>query len=414
VAVFIALEVIVDLFTLRARNLSVSSGSTVLVVIMALFGPAPALLAGSLSMVLDTIKRRVRLFHAITNLAVFSALPIIGGLGFVAARDWLGLEISDPAYGVVVAGGFIVIEALNFALIGLGNPVHAGVSGRRIFAATSLAMVPWHLASAVIAGGAVVAYEQIGLEAVVLLIAMLAVSTPLLRTVIVALQRADAMSELMAASDARAAEVARLASDRARLLDEVVAVAEQERGRLAETLHDGPLQRLLLIRQDLAERSEPWLEPTREDLDEAVRETRALVGAFHPIATTELGFEATVRAAALLRGTVSLELDLAAGDEQLADPMLCSIARELVMNAVKHARPTVIRVAVTVGDAGLALAVSDDGRGIEEEAPGVQAGHVGLALARRRVEDAGGALEIRTLPAGGTHVRVTMPFDRAD
>ena len=44
-------------------------------------------------------------------------------------------------------------------------------------------------------------------------------------------------------SDARAVEVARLASDHERLLAEVLSTEERERARLAESLHDGPMQR---------------------------------------------------------------------------------------------------------------------------------------------------------------------------
>jgi signal transduction histidine kinase len=59
----------------------------------------------------------------------------------------------------------------------------------------------------------------------------------------------------------------------------------------------------------------------------------------------------------------------------------------------------------------VSLEVLDDGRGIDssQAATAVQAGHVGLALARHRVEDAGGTLEIATVPTGGTFVRVRLP-----
>ncbi len=59
----------------------------------------------------------------------------------------------------------------------------------------------------------------------------------------------------------------------------------------------------------------------------------------------------------------------------------------------------------------VSLEVVDDGRGIDssQAAAAVQAGHVGLAVARRRVEDAGGTLEIATVPTGGTFVRATLP-----
>jgi two-component system NarL family sensor kinase len=221
------------------------------------------------------------------------------------------------------------------------------------------------------------------------------------------------LATLQAVSDERAAEVARLASDRARLLDEVLHTSDRERERLAESLHDGPLQRLAALRQDLEEEPDPRLDGARATLEAAMAETRAVMAAFHPATSTELGFEATVRAAAapFLRGRVTLEVDVRGSEERLADPRLCSVARELVTNAVKHARPSLVRVTADVGEGGLTVEVVDDGRGIDSTPArvGVHAGHVGLAVARRRVEDAGGTLDIRTVPTGGTHVRVSLP-----
>jgi two-component system NarL family sensor kinase len=272
-----------------------------------------------------------------------------------------------------------------------------------------LPLLPWQLTSALIAGAVVLAYGSMGLVSLLLLVVVLAITGPLLRSAVMALQ----VATLQKVSDERAAEVARLASDRARLLDEVLHTSDRERERLAESLHDGPLQRLVALRQDLEEETDPRLDGARAALDAAVTETRAVMAAFHPATSTELGFEATVRAAAapFLRGRVALEVKVDGSDRRLADPLLCSVARELVTNAVKHARPSLVRVTANVGEEGLTVEVIDDGRGIDSSParPGVHAGHVGLAVARRRVEDAGGALDIRTVPTGGTHVRVSLP-----
>ena len=87
------------------------------------------------------------------------------------------------------------------------------------------------------------------------------------------------------------------------------------------------------------------------------------------------------------------------------------MAQELVVNAVKHAQPTEIRVVVEADGGQLVLEVDDDGVGIDEVASrrAVQAGHIGLAMVRRRVEDVGGTLEIATRADGGTHSRVALP-----
>ena len=93
-------------------------------------------------------------------------------------------------------------------------------------------------------------------------------------------------------------------------------------------------------------------------------------------------------------------------------PSLLPVTQELVVNAVKHASPTTIDVRVTAVDGTIVVEVNDDGVGIDTSETGraVQAGHVGLAMVRQRVEDAGGLLEIATRSDGGTCSRVVVPI----
>ena len=57
-----------------------------------------------------------------------------------------------------------------------------------------------------------------------------------------------------------------------------------------------------------------------------------------------------------------------------------------------------------------AKAVDKNGKALAGAASrAVQAGHVGLAMVRRRVEDAGGRLHLATRTDGGTHSRIVMP-----
>jgi two-component system, NarL family, sensor kinase len=413
VLALVALAIVAHLLKLDTRTVRISSTLTVLVVIMALFGPAPAVLGGCLSMLVDrAIHRTPAARWVLANLATFATLGIVGGLWFELVDDWLDHDHGGLLFAGIVAVSMLALTALNLLLIVVPLSIRHGTGIHRAFTVNLLPFIPWQLTSAVIAGGLVLAYAQVGVAAVALLAGVLAVTAPLLRSVVVALQRAEDVSALQAAQDERAAEVARLASDRARLLDEMLDVAEHERRRLAEALHDGPLQRLIALRHDIGERGES-LADAAGDLDAAVRETRAVMAAFHPVASRELGFEAMLQAAAapFLHGRVSLDVAIDASRDRLQDPLLCWVARELVTNAVKHARPTVVRVSVTADEDSVSAEVVDDGLGIDssQAASAIHAGHVGLAVARRRVEDAGGMLEIRTVSTGGTHVHVFLP-----
>ena len=129
----------------------------------------------------------------------------------------------------------------------------------------------------------------------------------------------------------------------------------------------------------------------------------------------ELGFEASLRAAiAPFPAAQRVPLTLTSGvdDRFLATTLLLPVAQELLVNAVKHASPSMIEMSVRPHDGDIVLEVSDDGVGIDTSDAGraVQAGHLGLAMVRRRVEDAGGAFDIETRPDGGTRSRVSLPI----
>ena len=94
-------------------------------------------------------------------------------------------------------------------------------------------------------------------------------------------------------------------------------------------------------------------------------------------------------------------------------PCCCPVAQELVVNAVKHASPTAIDVQVTHrrrDDRRSRSTTTASASTRRRRAAAVQAGHVGLAMVRRRVEDAGGLLEIATRSDGGTRSRVVVPM----
>ena len=84
------------------------------------------------------------------------------------------------------------------------------------------------------------------------------------------------------------------------------------------------------------------------------------------------------------------------------------MAQEAVANAVRHAGAGVVRVRVRRGAGGLDLTVADDGRGFDVAAAAGLG--FGLALMRGRAALAGGRLQVRSTPGGGTVVRMILPI----
>ena len=405
-----AMMVVADVLPATARRIRMSAGLTVQVVAMALLGPAPAVAIGVVSTVVESITNRVTFRRGFANVLVFTFLGLTGGIAFDILRVRFGLEHRDTAYALLVMPTYVAIAMLNLALV---TAYHPGGRGR-ILRDTGLPSLPLELLSGLMAGATVLVWAHAGLAAAAALLVVLVITIPLVRSVGDALMRGDHLVQLQHVSDERAAEVARLSSDRERLLSEVLDAEQRERARLAESLHDGPMQRLVALRQDVGEADDEVRQAIAQRVDTAIAETRAIISSFHPATVRELGFEASLRAAVApfpAAGSVALRIRSAIDDEELAGTLLVPIAQELVVNAVKHARPTAVRVVFERQDDRIVLEVDDDGVGIDDAASrrAVQAGHVGLAMVRRRVEDVGGVLEIETRLDGGTHSRVVLP-----
>jgi len=86
---------------------------------------------------------------------------------------------------------------------------------------------------------------------------------------------------------------------------------------------------------------------------------------------------------------------------------LFRIAQEAVNNAVRHGQPKQITLSLAQTAQRLEVAVTDDGRGLDE----IPAGHSGIGLAsmRQRARLLGGDCSIQPREGGGTAVRCWVP-----
>jgi signal transduction histidine kinase len=94
-------------------------------------------------------------------------------------------------------------------------------------------------------------------------------------------------------------------------------------------------------------------------------------------------------------------------DQPTRDALL-HIAREAVTNAVKHARPEMIDVALERTDRWR-LTVCDDGRGFDAETRARGGMGFGLASMHRHAHTLGGALHVHSTDGGGTMVEALLP-----
>jgi signal transduction histidine kinase len=86
------------------------------------------------------------------------------------------------------------------------------------------------------------------------------------------------------------------------------------------------------------------------------------------------------------------------------------VAREAVHNAVRHGRPSEVRISVHCSGERLQMRVNDNGCGFDPlEVAGGAAEHFGILGMRERTERMGGRFEIRSAPGAGTELVVEVP-----
>ena len=85
------------------------------------------------------------------------------------------------------------------------------------------------------------------------------------------------------------------------------------------------------------------------------------------------------------------------------------IAREGIMNALKHADPTEVSVTVAEEDEHIVLRLEDDGAGFDSAAPGPE-GHYGMAMMRERAKVGGGSFDVVSAIGQGTTITVRFPI----
>jgi two-component system NarL family sensor kinase len=202
---------------------------------------------------------------------------------------------------------------------------------------------------------------------------------------------------------------------------------EEERGRLARDLHDGPIQALvgLKVQMGLLLASAPEGHSAVRDALTAIRaevqglldELRQVCADLRPPMLDTLGLGAALRALAAewpsqSEATVALELPPDAMLRSLPVEVavnLYRVAQEGLNNAARHAAARHLTIRLAWEAATLVLTLRDDGQGFtvpDALEDLVAQGRFGLAGMRERVELIGGTLALDSAPGEGTTVRV--------
>jgi two-component system NarL family sensor kinase len=214
---------------------------------------------------------------------------------------------------------------------------------------------------------------------------------------------------------------------RARELSRRTMQAEsQVRRRVAESIHDGPVQELIGLDMILsAARSETGDTDVGDLIDEArdlvsrnVRALRDEIVDLGPYAFQEITFDTAIEACLpVWQRRYGFEVRLAIERVELTPDMandLFRLAQEAVVNAGRHAQASRVELSLRTIGHQIELRVADDGHGFDGRSPltAPEPGHLGLASMRERAELMDGELEIES-SGRGTRVLVRAPLRRA-
>jgi two-component system NarL family sensor kinase len=213
-------------------------------------------------------------------------------------------------------------------------------------------------------------------------------------------------------------EITDLSASRQALLVDLMKASDEQQRRISEYIHDGPLQSVLMARQDitsvLKKQPSEALERAITGLKDATDQMREATFELHPAVLAGAGLARALQQIATANSArsgidITTDIDYRGGNP--IDPMVFAVARELVSNVVRHSKATRASVSLRAEGGVCRLDVVDDGIGLsaEDALHRLQEGHIGIASQRARIEAAGGV--IRTLPVpSGTHIQVVVPM----
>ena len=212
------------------------------------------------------------------------------------------------------------------------------------------------------------------------------------------------------------------------LARQVVRFQEDERAHLARELHDGATQTMvsakLLVESAIAQLEREGRPPPRalatalSGLKQSLNEVRRISHRLRPAMLDELGLPAALELLAREAndaGPTSVELRVGGQASPLPEEVktaLFRVSQEALANVAKHAGARRVELCLVFSVEGVALDISDDGRGFEVDAIQLDPNRgIGLRNMRERLASIGGTFEVHATPGAGTLLLAKVPAE---
>jgi signal transduction histidine kinase/streptogramin lyase len=198
-----------------------------------------------------------------------------------------------------------------------------------------------------------------------------------------------------------------------------------ERARLSREIHDTLLQSLVGVALQfdaIASTLDTSAAPRKEDfvrmrrnVEEYIREARQSIWDLRSpkLECTDL-IAALRQAGEQATSGAGIAFDFAINGTPRrwpgkAEEQLLRIGQEAILNAVRHAQATAVRVELAYSDESVTLRVLDNGRGFDPQIVAEANGHYGLVGMKERATETGGGFKLTTGIGQGTQIEAVVP-----
>jgi signal transduction histidine kinase len=209
------------------------------------------------------------------------------------------------------------------------------------------------------------------------------------------------------------------------LAAELGRVRDKERQKIAEDLHDHIGQNLALakmklgaLNSSLGGEHSALVAGISDLISHTIEDTRSLIHELHPEWRSEVNLKQALDWLAKQTQTkYCLPCVIEFGTlpkplEKDVQEVLFQAVRELIVNTVKHARASKVRIIGGCEKGWIRIRVIDDGRGFDPSklvSPSTKSGGFGLMIIRARLGFLGGNLYIHSRAGAGTSAMIALP-----
>ncbi len=206
---------------------------------------------------------------------------------------------------------------------------------------------------------------------------------------------------------------------------------EMERLKLAQELHDNPMQSLYAVIFQLEELRSHADQPLKDALKKATNELKAVIDGLRatakelrPPTIFDFGLENAIRSHindhVEKYPNLNFSLSLAQDRQLLPEGTRLALFRvfqNALTNVLRHSEATEIKVRFSFDAAEIHLEVFDNGKGFDVPRTWVEFvrnGHYGLAGIAERISMLGGELVVKSNPGNGTTILARIPWKDSD